>query len=247
MLQQLPFRLDDRFDVFVKLFQTIDALFHDVESGEPAVKVDPRSARRMADVVDAALAGGARVPCGGAPPESDEAFPTVIAGAGPDLPFGNEDLFAPVAVLYAVRDDDQALEWAARSRYALGASVFGRSAGARSLASRVRAGAVTINDLIVPTADPRVPFGGRGASGFGVTRGAAGLLEWTVPKAVLERRGRARPHLDGLHGGEDEMFEAWIRAVHGGTWSARRAGWAALVRAGRSVARAKRLATGGNR
>ena len=53
-----------------------------------------------------------------------------------------------------------------------------------------------MNDVIVPTADPRLPFGGRKHSGFGVTRGAEGLLEMTVLKCVTVRRGRFRPHLD---------------------------------------------------
>ncbi len=61
----------------------------------------------------------------------------------------------PVATL------DEALAEAARSPYALGASIFGPEAEAVALAARVRAGVVVINDLIVPTADPRLPFGGR--------------------------------------------------------------------------------------
>ena len=44
-------------------------------------------------------------------------------------------------------------------------------------------GFVTINDIIVPTADPRLPFGGVRGSGFGTTRGAEGLLEMTYPHA----------------------------------------------------------------
>ncbi len=59
--------------------------------------------------------------------------------------------------------------------YAIGASIFGPEAEARALARRVPAGSVCINDLIMPRADPRLPFGGRGQSGFGVTRGAQGL------------------------------------------------------------------------
>ena len=65
---------------------------------------------------------------------------------------------------------------------------------ARRLAVRIRAGTVTINDLIAPTADPRLPFGGRGQSGYGVTRGAEGLLELTCVKTTSLRRGRLRPH-----------------------------------------------------
>ena len=58
----------------------------------------------------------------------------------------------------------------------------------------MHAGSVVINDLIVPTVDPRLAFGGRGLSGFGVTRGAEGLLGLTVVKSIALRHGRFRPH-----------------------------------------------------
>ena len=66
---------------------------------------------------------------------------------------------------------EEAIERSQECGYGLGASIFGSPAEAVKVAARVRAGVVVVNDMIVPTADPRVPFGGRGKSGFGVTRG----------------------------------------------------------------------------
>ena len=68
-------------------------------------------------------------------------------------------------------------------------------ARAAELAGRLRTGMVTINDVIVPTAHPGLPFGGRAESGWGVTQGAEGLLEMTVPQVVGVRKGSFRPHL----------------------------------------------------
>ncbi|HEX2941449.1 MAG TPA: aldehyde dehydrogenase family protein, partial [Rhodopila sp.] len=96
---------------------------------------------------------------------------------------------APPPVI-AVHDTEEALALAAESPYALGAAIFGPDAPARDLALRVHAGCVVINDIIVPTADPRLPFGGRRQSGFGVTRGVEGLLEMTVIKSIVVRHGR---------------------------------------------------------
>ena len=74
---------------------------------------------------------------------------------------------------------------------------------------------VVINDMIVPTADPRVPFGGRGDSGFGVTRGAEGLLELTRVKAVIRRRGSFRPHFDPADPAEQERLLAdFVHIAH---------------------------------
>jgi acyl-CoA reductase-like NAD-dependent aldehyde dehydrogenase len=114
---------------------------------------------------------------------------------------------------------EEALAAAARSPYALGASVFGPEEEALELAGRVRAGVVVVNDLIVPTADPRLPFGGRGESGFGSTRGAEGLLELTVPKVVAIRRGgnrRRLPHLEEPHPADADLFRAYLALAHGG-------------------------------
>ena len=73
------------------------------------------------------------------------------------------DLGVNTAALIAVRDDAEALKLAAENEHGLGASIFSRDeAAAQSLARHFTTGFVTINDMIVPTADPRFPFGGTG-------------------------------------------------------------------------------------
>ncbi len=119
----------------------------------------------------------------------------------------------------AVADPEEALAAAARSPYALGASVFGHEAEAVAFGRQVRAGVVVVNDLIVPTADPRLPFGGQGESGFGVTRGAEGLLELTRAKVVAVRHARRLFHLEPPHPGDAELFTAYLTLTHaGGVW-----------------------------
>jgi acyl-CoA reductase-like NAD-dependent aldehyde dehydrogenase len=115
----------------------------------------------------------------------------------------------------AFDSEDEALALAAESPYALGASVFGREPGASEFAARIRAGVVVVNDMIVPTADPRLAFGGRGRSGFGKTRGAAGLLEMTVEKSVVTRRSRSRPHFLPAREEDAELFAAYLALAHG--------------------------------
>ncbi len=146
------------------------------------------------------------------------------------MPLLREDVFVPVVALVPVRNDADALEADARCPYALGATIFGAEPGAAALARRVRAGVVVVNDVIVPTADPRLPFGGRGLSGFGVTRGAEGLLEMTAVKAVCTRHGRRRPHLEPLRAGDEGMVLAYLRAVHGRRLRDTAAGWWTLLR-----------------
>ena len=141
--------------------------------------------------------------------------PVIVADAVPELGLLREDIFAPVLSLVPVAGEADALDAAAQCPYALGASIFGPEPLARSLAGRVRAGSVIINDLIVPTADPRLPFGGQGISGFGTTRGAEGLLEMTVLKTVTLRSGRFRPHYDPVTPADTAMMLDYIAAAHG--------------------------------
>src|SRR5205085_12524845 len=97
---------------------------------------------------------------------------------------------------------------------------------AAHLAPRLRAGVVTVNDVIVPTAHPATPFGGHGESGWGVTQGAEGLLEMTVLQVLSVRGGRARPHYepDAIPG---EVLRGLLALSHGQTLRQR---WAGLLR-----------------
>lgn len=208
-------------------------------------KIEAQLARRAADIrpvplpgntwdltrtlVGEALDRGARVVAGNL--ESREEFtPVVVADATPDMELMSADVFAPVLSLARVTGDDEALAAAARCPYALGASVFGRRRGAEALAAKVRAGCVVVNDMIVPTADPRLPFGGRGRSGFGVTRGLEGLLAMTSIKAVAVRRGRWLPHLEPPHFDDARLIADYLRMAHGGSWRERIASAIDLIR-----------------
>ncbi len=141
--------------------------------------------------------------------------PLVLAGTTAAVRRDAAALFASVTCLVRVADEDEALAVAAETGYALGATVFGPEDAALRFAARLDAGSVVINDLIVPTADPRLPFGGRRRSGFGVTRGAEGLLEMTVVKTVSIRRGRFRPHLHDSAAGDPVALSALIALSHG--------------------------------
>ena len=105
----------------------------------------------------------------------------VLTDVTTDMRLCSADIFAPLAMIIPVEDWSDALRADSRCPYALTASVFGPLEDALRIVKFISAGFITVNDVIIPTADPRLPFGGRGASGFGVTRGNEGLLEMTFP------------------------------------------------------------------
>jgi acyl-CoA reductase-like NAD-dependent aldehyde dehydrogenase len=189
----------------------------------PAAKI---AAVRVRD----ALNHGAELVAGRILPDNQGLSPTVLANTSPELAIMREDTFAPVMSVVEVADVEDALRLAAQCPYGLGASIFGDSARALDLAQHVRSGSITINDVIAPTADPRLPFGGRGHSGFGVTRGAEGLLELTTVKVISVRHGNLNWHLDGPDPADGPLFEAYLKAAHSPHWTTRLAGWFSFFR-----------------
>lgn len=196
------------------------------------VPPDPRRwelDRKARALVQDALGRGARLLTGWDTREGRPHGPTVVVDAAPGMSLLREETFAPLLALVPVSGAEEALEADRSCPYALGATVFGEESQARALAGRIHAGVVVVNDMIVPTADPRLPFGGRGRSGFGVTRGAEGLLEMTVPKVITVRRGRARWHLGPPRFTDHELVHRYLLAVHGATWRERWRGWRRLL------------------
>lgn len=132
------------------------------------------------------------------------------------------------------QDLEQLRQWLQEDTHGLGISLFGGPEWTRQVLPYCRSGFVTINDIIAPTADPRAPFGGRGLSGYGVTRGAEGLLAMTYPQAVFTNRG-PRFHLWPPSGRELALMQAYTDFAHGRGTRRLRAGlamgwaWARLV------------------
>lgn len=217
------------------VFAELESRLARARATEPPIPIAAAQAEKLTPLLLAATARGAQVLGARRPEEGGLSGPVIVSRAQPAMRLLHEDVFAPVLALVEVADDRAALAAAAQCPYALGASIFSRDeAAARRLAAQVNAGVVTINDLIAPTADPRAPFGGRGDSGFGVTRGAEGLLALTRPKVVSLRRGRWLPHFEPPRAGDAALFAAALRATHAcSPWARLRAGLSALRLAAR--------------
>jgi acyl-CoA reductase-like NAD-dependent aldehyde dehydrogenase len=162
--------------------------------------------------------------------------PAVVLDARPEMGLCQEASFAPLLAVLPFETLEDAWRMNASCRYGLGASIFTRNpARAARFATRLRVGTVAINDVIVPTAHPATPFGGRGTSGWGITQGAEGLLEMTVPQVVSERGGSFRPHYDSAIGKPivpKEALHGLLQWSHGASWREQVAG---LLRLGRSL------------
>lgn len=190
--------------------------------------VEAGAAARVIQTIDSALAEAAVRLCGEPSPSAWQAV--VLDNVQPEMPVARSDLFAPVTCVMASRDLEEAVEWYHRCPYQLGASVFGAPDEAATLADRLRAGSVVINDLIAPTADPRAPFPAWGESGYGVTRGAEGLLAMTRVKATIEQRSRWLPHLDVPGAPDLQQMRHLLQFTHGSDWLIRIRGLWGLIK-----------------
>ncbi len=205
-----------------------------VAAAPPVRLVLPAQADQAVRLVRDAVAGGGRLLDGQSSEAADGVMrPQVVVDARPEMALCREASFAPIMAVLPFDTLDDALRMDAQCPYALGASVFtANPAAVAEWAGRLRTGTVSVNDVVVPTAHPATPFGGGGESGWGVTQGAEGLLEMTVPQVVSVRGGRYRPHYD-LATGADQgaLVRALLDYCHGATLGQRAGGLLRLVRA----------------
>ena len=156
--------------------------------------------------------------------------PLIIMHTTSDMPIMSAEMMAPVLCVQVVTDTLEALHAYNACPLRLSAAIFGDSVPARTLARRIDAGCIVINDLIAPTAHPEVPFTARGESGYGTTRGSEGLLAMTWPNVVVERMGRTLGHLRKPERHDQQILLLVLRLLHGADLAVRVRALASLTR-----------------
>jgi acyl-CoA reductase-like NAD-dependent aldehyde dehydrogenase len=204
-----------RVFVHTSVAEKFGRLLADTVRDLPPIPVKPATASFLAELLDDAIAKGASTLFSSDRIGPASIRPLVVVNASPGMAIMNADVFAPVVATMAVNSDTEALAASEQCPYALGASVFGQPATAEAFARKVKAGVVAVNDMIVPTADPRLSFGGLRRSGFGKTRGAEGLLEMTASKSIAIQKAKRLRHLEPPHPRANDLFTGYLSLVHG--------------------------------
>src|SRR5438876_1887673 len=135
--------------------------------------------------VQKTVKAGAKVLTGGHPLKLPGNYyaPTVLTDIPKESPAYREEFFGPVASLFRVKDQDEAIRIANDSRFGLGASAWTNDDAERErFINELEAGMVFINKMVA--SDPRIPFGGVKQSGHGRELGAVGIREFMNAKTV---------------------------------------------------------------
>ena len=119
-------------------------------------------------------------------PETRYFAPTVTGPWTDTHPAGREEIFGPILPVIPCDSLDEGIAMAGRLPTPLALHVFTRRRRiAERVAARVRSGAVLVNDAVVHCANPALPFGGAGASGYGAYHGVHGFDRLSQPRAWL--------------------------------------------------------------
>ncbi|MBK7043329.1 MAG: NAD-dependent succinate-semialdehyde dehydrogenase [Rhodanobacteraceae bacterium] len=205
----LPIALSSRFGnagqtcIAAKRFIVVDAvadafterfvnLARQIVVGDPGSEAATLAPMARADLreaihrqVQASIAAGAHLRCGGEPLALATAYPaTILDHVASGMPAYHEELFGPAAAILRVKDEAEAVRVANDTSFGLGASIWtrDRERGER-VARGIAAGAVFVNALV--RSDVRLPFGGTKSSGFGRELAGHGIHEFMNIKTIF--------------------------------------------------------------
>jgi succinate-semialdehyde dehydrogenase/glutarate-semialdehyde dehydrogenase len=147
--------------------------------------IDDAQRSKVAELVEDAVAKGAKVLVGGGPLDGRGYFfqPTVLADVPDEARLLDEEIFGPVAPVKSFASEDEAIAAANDTEYGLVAYVFTQDINrAFRVIERLETGMIGFNQGMVSNAG--APFGGVKQSGFGREGGPEGIEEYLETKYV---------------------------------------------------------------
>lgn len=181
--------VDKVFDAFMKKFTSKMAALKIGDPTDDDVDYGPMAREDLAEdlmeQVQKTLKKGATLVLGGDRPDREGAFfnPTILTDIPKGSPAYKDELFGPVASVFRVMDEEEAIAMANDSKYGLGGSVWTKDIKrGQAVARQINSGAVYVNKMMA--SDPAVPFGGVKLSGYGRELSFLGIHEFMNQKTI---------------------------------------------------------------
>ncbi|HSM98884.1 MAG TPA: NAD-dependent succinate-semialdehyde dehydrogenase [Gallionella sp.] len=174
-----------RFRIKVEALKLGDPMDDATQIG-PLARLDLRVT--LHEQVTASIAQGAVAVTGCKPVKREGIFyqPSILDHVTARCRAYDEELFGPVAIVIRAASEEDALRIANETPFGLGSSIWSRDAArAEQLAAQIQAGCTFINGMV--KSDPRLPFGGVKASGYGRELSRLGIHEFVNAKTVWIR------------------------------------------------------------
>ena len=180
----------DKYDEFLEVLK--DA-FSAVRMGDPTDRtttlapLNSKSAKeKLEKQVELAVENGAKVYYGNEKVDLPGQFfmPTILTDITPDNPIFDQEMFGPVASVYKVNSEEEAIALANNSSYGLGNTVFGEPEHAARVAAKIETGMSWINSGWASL--PELPFGGVKNSGYGRELSELGFNAFVNENLVFE-------------------------------------------------------------
>ncbi|MDF7638229.1 NAD-dependent succinate-semialdehyde dehydrogenase [Lactobacillus sp. ESL0791] len=179
---------------YEEVLHELKNIFENLKAGDPLdedVTLPPMNSQRAKDKltgqVKEAVAAGAKVFYQYPEIDSAGAFfrPTILTGISEKNPLFDQEMFGPVAEVFKVADEDEAIALANNSSYGLGSSVIGKDIKhAEEVAAQIETGMTVINGRWITSGD--LPFGGVKKSGYGRELSELGLMAFVNEHLVID-------------------------------------------------------------
>lgn len=180
VLEQVKEKFIEAFLQNIKSLRQGDPLKEGITTG-PMARVD--LAEKLENQMLSSIKAGATLLTGGQR-NGCNFTPALMDNVRPGMPAFDQETFGPLACIVTVKNVEEAVEFANKSRYGLGASIWTSDLDkANTLAREINSGSVFINALV--KSDMRLPFGGVKKSGYGRELSELGIKEFMNAKTIV--------------------------------------------------------------